>query len=159
MTARTGLASVLALLLLSACGAEEPAESTPPQEELADEIVAPEPEPEPVPVPVEIPSCPEDQWGVAANGPTRGTESGVEAAGWVRSMGNDWSSLRVCKTIDGQETRLSCAPIERGGECELFLGNQRCSATLPQPLIPAAVGMLIDTGEQPTEGTWTCGRR
>lgn len=158
MTARIGLAALV--LLLSACGPDGEEPLTPPveaEEEPAEEIAAPEPEP--VPEPVEVPSCPEDQWGVAANGPTRGTESGVEAAGWVRQMGSSWTSLRVCKTVDGQETRLSCAPIERGGECELFLGNQRCSATLPRPLIPAAVGMLIDTGEQPTEGTWTCGRR
>jgi len=155
MQRSTVLSLVLSLSFLSGCGSEEEAAPTPVAEDeppVAEDEAVPEPEPEPV----EIPRCPENQWGITTGGATQGTSSGVEAAGWVRGMGSSWSSLGVCRTVDGEETQLSCAPVTGGGECELSVGGQHCTATLPRPLLPAVVGQLVDTGEQPSEGTWNC---
>jgi hypothetical protein len=148
---------VFSLLLLFACGTTE--EASPPPTPEPEAVEPPPPPPPPPPVEEPIADCPTDTWSVAANGPNRATDSGVEAAGWARSMPSGWERFRVCKTVDDHEIRLSCAPVARGAECSLGLPTQRCSATLPGPTLPIAVGQLIDTGEQPSEGSWTCSRR
>lgn len=119
----------------------------------------PEPLPPPPPPPPPVADCPEDAWSVAANGPNRATQSGVEAAGWARELREGWDGLRACRNIDGHEHLMSCAPIPRGAECQISLPRQRCTATLPLPTLPAAVGMWVDTHDVPGEGQWRCSRR
>ncbi|HJL19240.1 MAG TPA: hypothetical protein RMH99_26480, partial [Sandaracinaceae bacterium LLY-WYZ-13_1] len=123
------------------------------EEAPADEAPEPPPELEPVG------SCPDDTWSVGADGPNRATDSGVEASGWARQMGGGWESLRVCRTFDGFEHLLSCAPVDGGAECSVALPDRSCSATLPRPVLPVAVGQWVDTHELPSQGEWSCSPR
>lgn len=153
--------SILALscaLAVVSCGTRE--ETAP---EPAPEPAAPAPEPPPAPAPPPEPEpvadCPTDTWSVAANAPNRAAGSGVEAAGFVRTMGPGWQRLRACRNIDGFDHLLSCAPVQGGAECSLGLPTQRCSATLPGPTLAVVMGQWIDTHEVPSEGSWRCTRR
>ena len=147
--------------LLAACGSEEatPETEAEPAETAEEATPEPAPAPEPPPEPEPVADCPTDTWSVAANGPNQATDSGVEAAGWARQMGSGWERLRVCKTIDEFEHLMSCAPVEGGAECSVGLPDQLCTATLPGPTVPIAVGQWVDTHELPSEGSWNCADR
>lgn len=156
---RKPLPALAALLLVAACGTTEEASPDPEPEPTAEEEVAPPPAPEPPPEPEPVEDCPTDTWSVAANGPNRATDTGVEAAGWARQMGGGWERLRVCKNIDDFDHLLSCAPVDGGAECSVGLPDQLCSATLPGPTLPIVVGQWVDTHEVPSEGSWSCSPR
>jgi hypothetical protein len=153
--------SAFALCALAAsCGTTEETEAAPTSAtEQADE----EPPPFPTPVapaePAAIADCPTDTWSVAPDGPNRATNSGVEAAGWARTMGPSWTRLRACKSIDGFEHLMSCGPVPGGAECNISLPAERCTASLPRPTLPIVIGQWIDTHAQPSEGSWSCTRR
>jgi hypothetical protein len=139
------------------CGTTEVAEPAPAP--IPEVLPAPPPAPAPAPEPEPIANCPSDAWSIAANGPNRATESGVEAAGWARGMGSSWERLRACRTIDDFEHLLSCAPVPRGAECGISLPTQRCTAMLPSATLPIVLGQWVDTHDVPSEGSWSCTRR
>lgn len=144
-------------ILVLACGTAEDPAVEPASEVVEPEVLPAPPPPEPPPAPIE--DCPTETWSVAPNGPNRATDSGVEAAGWARTMGSGWERLRACKNIDGFEHLMSCAPVAGGAECGISLPAQRCTATLPGPTLPIALGQWVDTHDVPSEGSWRCTRR
>ena len=146
---------------LFGCGqsAEQPASdeetAAEPEAVAAEEAAQPETEPEPEPVP----SCPEDAWGVGGFAETRAMTAGLDAATWVRGgIRGGWERVRVCRTVDGAEVDMICAPTAGGAECNLGRGDEVCSAQVPNAVLPIVVGQLVDTGDTPTEGIWRCTR-
>ena len=142
----------LAALALVACGS---AEETSP-EPVAPAEAEPEAEPEPEPEPEPVADCPEDGFAMNIGADNVAVADGVAASGVARAGSRDFTRIRVCKTVDGAEVRMECTPLDSGAECILHNGDETCRATLPRPLIPAVFGMLVDTGETPTEGEWSC---
>ncbi len=144
----------LASLLLLGCGAEAAPSPEPEAEAEPDVLVEAPPDPEPEP----LVECPAETWAVGSQGTNTAAADGAAAASLARqgSRAGSWERLSVCRTIDGVEHHLICAPGSGGAECNLGLPGQRCSATLPGPMLPVAVGQLVDTSAAPAAGEWRC---
>jgi len=146
----------LSLLLAFGCGAEETAEPE-PEPEAIEEPPPPPPEPEPEPVA----ECPEDTWAAGVRGQYEAVENGQAAAEVLRNATRgSWTRVSACRTIDGEEYQMICGPSESGSgaSCNIGMPGQRCSATLPGPVMPVAAGMFVDTSEPPppTNSEWNC---
>jgi len=149
------LTPILALLLLlPACGTERtPAPEPDPEPDVAPEPPPPPPEPPPPP----LVECPEDTWAVGSQGTNTAAADGPAAANLVRdAMRGRWERVSVCRTVDGDELHMICAPEGAGAQCSLGLPGRRCSSTMPNPVLPVAAGDFVDNSEVPTNSEWRC---
>lgn len=150
------LVTPLALIFLFGCGAEEAAPAPEPEPEV--EAPAPEPEPEPEPAPEPLAECPEDTWAVGVRGNYQPAADGPAAATIVREMARgSWSRISICRTVDGEELQMICAPGDgSGAECSLGIPGRRCSTSMPGPVLPVAAGDFVDNSQVPGNSEWHC---